>query len=62
MYYLSISVDGYLGCYHVLAVVNSAVMNIAYVSFSDHVFVYTVFIFTFFSSFYYFNQTLVSVK
>ena len=37
--FIHASADGYLGCLHVLAIVNSAAMNIgAYVSFSIMVF------------------------
>ena len=34
-YFIHLSVDGHLGCFHVLAIVNSAVVNIGvHVSFS----------------------------
>ena len=42
IFFIHLSVDGCLGCFHVLAIINGAVMNIgAYVSFRIRVFIFS---------------------
>ena len=46
IFFIHLSVDRHLGCFHVLAIVNSAAMNIAmHVSFQMSVFIFSGYIY-----------------